>query len=256
MFVVQPLVGKMILPTLGGTPAVWNTCMVFFQAVLLVGYAYTHSLSTWSNRRLQVAAHCVVLLLPLLLLTLPFSLGDCEPTVTHNPVWDVLWLLLGMVGLPFFVVATSAPLLQRWFTYTGHPAADDPYFLYGASNLGSMLALVLYPVLVEPFFAIENQSWLWTVGYGMLVALVVAAGFLVWRRAPAVLAAGQTSEVLQTFEVSASAASTAIHVRKKSHKGRPKQGPADSRLAAKLPPPTEDVRWRCAGLGALPLAAM
>src|SRR5262245_12880981 len=156
----------MVLPKLGGTPAVWNTCMVFFQAVLLVGYAYTHSLSTWSNRRLQILVHLGVLLLPFV--ALPFALGDWTPPVSQNPVWAVFWLLLGLVGLPFFVVATSAPLLQKWFTYTGHPTADDPYFLYGASNLGSMLALVLYPVAVEPYFSLDDQSWLWAVGYGML----------------------------------------------------------------------------------------
>src|SRR5437870_5353265 len=182
LFLVQPLIGKMILPTLGGTPAVWNTCMVFFQAVLLVGYAYTHSLSTWSNRRLQVIVHLCLLALPFV--TLPFALGDWEPSLEHNPVFAVLWLLLGLVGLPFFVVATSAPLLQKWFTHTGHPAAKDPYFLYGASNLGSMLALVLYPVAVEPFFSLETQSVLWTIGYGMLVVLVAACGLIVWWTSP------------------------------------------------------------------------
>src|SRR5438105_11068749 len=92
LFLVQPLCAKMILPSLGGTPAVWTTCMVFFQAVLLVGYAYTHSLSTWNKRRLQIVVHLLVLLLPFA--ALPFALGDWEPPVTHNPVWAVLWLLL------------------------------------------------------------------------------------------------------------------------------------------------------------------
>src|SRR6266404_3319546 len=143
LFLVQPMVGKMVLPSLGGTPAVWNTCMVFFQGVLLVGYAYTHTLSAQSRRR-QLLAQFAILALPFLVL--PFSLGNWSPPADHNPVQSVLWLLLGMVGLPFFVVATSAPLLQRWFASTGHPAAKDPYFLYSASNLGSLLALLSYPL--------------------------------------------------------------------------------------------------------------
>src|SRR5437016_11935311 len=101
----------MVLPSLGGTPAVWNTCMVFFQAVLLVGYGYTHTLSTWQSRRRQLLMQFAILALPFLVL--PFSLGRWEPPAGQDPVAAVLWLLLGMVGLPFFVVATSAPLLQR-----------------------------------------------------------------------------------------------------------------------------------------------
>src|SRR5262249_36483273 len=113
-----------------------------------------------------------------------FALGEWMPPSDHNPIFAVLWLLLGMVGLPFFVVATSAPLLQKWFAATGHQAAKDPYFLYGASNLGSMLALLLYPVLVEPFLDLDSQRVVWTIGYALLVALVAGCGYLVWR-APA-----------------------------------------------------------------------
>jgi hypothetical protein len=182
LFFVQPLVGKMILPRLGGTPAVWNTCMVFFQFVLLVGYAYTHTLSTWRNHRHQLLMQLVILCLPFLVL--PFALGDWTPPPESNPVFSVLWLLLGMVGLPFFVVSTSAPLLQRWFGMTGHPAARDPYFLYGASNLGSMLALLLYPLAVEPTWAVETQAWLWTLGYGAFALLVVGCIAIVWNRSP------------------------------------------------------------------------
>jgi len=179
LFLVQPMVGKMVLPRLGGTPAVWNTCMVFFQGVLLVGYGYTHSLSAWKGRRTQIVAQFAILALPFLVL--PFSLGSWSPPAESNPALAVLWLLLGMVGLPFFVVATSAPLLQRWFAATDHPAARDPYFLYGASNLGSMLALLLYPILIEPNFTLEGQTVLWTVGYALLVLMVAGCGFMVWR---------------------------------------------------------------------------
>lgn len=187
LFFVQPLVGKMILPRLGGTPAVWNTCMVFFQAVLLVGYAYTHTLSTWQNQRRQLIAQLALLFLPLVVL--PFSLRDWTPPTETNPVLSVLWLLLGLVGLPFFVVSTSAPLLQRWFGLTGHPAAKDPYFLYGASNLGSMLGLLAYPILIEPAFDVPMQAWLWTAGYSLFALLVAGCVALVWNRPPEVMLA-------------------------------------------------------------------
>src|SRR5262249_53707529 len=114
-------------------------------------------------------------------LVLPFSLGEWNLAGGQFPVLAVLWLLLGMVGLPFFVVATSAPLLQRWFATTGHPAAKDPYFLYRASNLGSRLALVSYPILAEPYFTLQTQTILWAVGYGILAALVIGCGIIVWK---------------------------------------------------------------------------
>lgn len=179
LFFVQPLIGKMILPRLGGTPAVWNTCMVFFQGILLVGYAYTHTLSTRYSKRRQLIAQLALLLLPLLVL--PFGLGTWTPPTESNPILSVLWLLLGLVGLPFFVVSTSAPLLQRWFGMTGHPAAKDPYFLYGASNLGSMLGLLAYPILVEPLFDVPTQAALWTVGYGLFALLVAGCVAAVWK---------------------------------------------------------------------------
>jgi hypothetical protein len=181
LFLVQPMVGKMILPQLGGTPAVWNTCMVFFQAVLLVGYTYTHSLTTWCSRRTQLLVQLAILVMPFAFFVLPFSMGSWQPPGDANPILSVLWLLLGMVGLPFFVVATSAPLLQKWFADTGHAASKDPYFLYGASNLGSMLALVLYPLAVEPLFDVDRQTELWTIGYSLLAVLVAGCVALVWR---------------------------------------------------------------------------
>src|SRR5262249_4384076 len=149
LFLVQPMIGKMILPYLGGTPAVWNTCMVFFQAALLAGYAYAHATTSWLGVRKQAILQTVVLLLPLLVLPVGVIPG-LIPQGGPNPTWGVLALLAASVGLPFFVVSTSAPLLQKWFAGTGHRMADDPYFLYGASNLGSLLALVSYPALVEP----------------------------------------------------------------------------------------------------------
>jgi SAM-dependent methyltransferase len=186
LFVVQPMVGKMILPLLGGTPAVWNTCMVFFQAALLAGYAYAHATTRWLGVSRQAAVHLMVMGLPLVFLPLGVDARLLRGGEA-NPVFDVLWLLSISVGLPFLVVSATAPLLQKWFTATGHPAARDPYFLYAASNLGSMLALLGYPVLVEPTLPLRGERWLaqtrlWTFGYVALVVLVALCAVVLWRR--------------------------------------------------------------------------
>ena len=181
LFLVQPMIAKMILPTLGGTPAVWNTCMVFFQAALLAAYAYAHSAPSWLGARRQIWVHALLLLVPFAVL--PLAVRGWTPPSEGNPIFWLLALLGVSVGLPFLLVATSAPLLQRWFADSGHPAAKDPYFLYGASNLGSMLALLGYPTLVEPYFSLATQSYLWTFGYGLLVVLIIACGLWTTRTA-------------------------------------------------------------------------
>jgi hypothetical protein len=194
LFLVQPMIGKLILPKLGGTPQVWNTCMVFFQMVLLAGYAYTHTISTRLSLRKQLMLHGTLLLLPLAVLVVPwqeilpgsllpqgpFDVSQWTPSLGGNPILSALAILFTIVGLPFFVVSTTAPLLQKWFVHTGDPAAKDPYFLYGASNLGSMLALLAYPALIEPFARLQTQTWIWTAGYVLFVVFVLAAVALVW----------------------------------------------------------------------------
>jgi spermidine synthase len=184
LFLVQPMVGKMILPMLGGSPAVWNTCMVFFQAMLLAGYAYAHASTSWIGARRQAVLHLFVLAVPFIVLPIVVN-KNMAPGGESNPVFGVLWLLLVAVGLPFFVVSASAPLLQKWFATTAHPAARDPYFLYAASNLGSMLALAAYPWFVEPTILLVQQSWLWMFGYGLLAALTAGCAVLMWRSRPA-----------------------------------------------------------------------
>ncbi|MCI0680902.1 MAG: hypothetical protein L0Y71_02260 [Gemmataceae bacterium] len=186
LFLVQPMIGKMILPKLGGTPQVWNTCMVFFQTILLAGYAYTHFVSTRLKLRQQLLVHGILILLPFLVLGVlrePFDLQGWTPDLGVNPIPSALYILLVIVGLPFFVVSTTAPLLQRWFSYSGHPAARDPYFLYGASNLGSMLALLCYPALIEPIFRLHEQTMIWTGGFVLLVVTVFACIAFVWKPA-------------------------------------------------------------------------
>jgi hypothetical protein len=185
---MQPMVGKMILPLLGGTPAVWSTCMVFFQAALLGGYAYAHASTAWLRVSRQAILHMAVLALPLAVLPLAVNPAFLRGGET-NPVLDVLTLLSVSVGLPFLVVSATAPLLQKWFTHTGHPAARDPYFLYAASNLGSMLALLGYPTLVEPRLHLRGAGWLsqtqlWSLGYLVLAVLTALCALTLWRRAP------------------------------------------------------------------------
>ncbi|MGH7775255.1 MAG: spermidine synthase [Candidatus Binatia bacterium] len=180
LFLVQPMFAKMVLPLLGGTPAVWNTCMVFFQAALLTGYVYAHATTAWLGVRRQALLHVGVLLLPLLVLPIGVPMGWSAP-VEGRPILWLLGLLGVSVGLPFFVVSASAPMLQKWFADTGHRSAKDPYFLYGASNLGSLLALVGYPLLMEPRLRLAEQGWVWAGGYGLLVVLILGCAMLLWR---------------------------------------------------------------------------
>jgi hypothetical protein len=172
LFWIQPLVAKMMLPLLGGAPAVWNTAMMFFQLLLLAGYGYAHLLTTRVRSVHQPWVHGAVMLSALAVL--PVGIGQALPSAAVSPI---LWLtgrLLACVGLPFFALAASAPLLQSWFVRTGHDRATDPYFLYGASNLGSLLALIAFPLLFEPWLTLGNQGHLWTMIYGVLIVLVGA----------------------------------------------------------------------------------
>jgi SAM-dependent methyltransferase len=180
LFMVQPMFARMVLPLLGGSPSVWNTAQVFYQVALLLGYGYAHLSSSRLRPRRQVLLHGLLLLLPLLVLPIGVPGGWSPPTST-SPIGWLLALLAVAVGLPFLVVATSSPLLQSWFARSGHPAAADPYFLYAASNIGSMLALLGYPTVIEPALRLRDQSLVWSGGYILLLLLVLACGATVWR---------------------------------------------------------------------------
>jgi spermidine synthase len=166
LFLVQPMVSKMMLPHLGGSPNVWNTCMCFFQAMLLLGYAYAHWLTTRFGGLAQAAIHAAVL--GAAALFLPFDLTTQLPPAEGSPVPWLIARLATTVGPPFFAISATAPLLQRWFSRTDHPAAGDPYFLYAASNAGSLLALLAYPLIVEPALPLWQQSRDWSFGLGLL----------------------------------------------------------------------------------------
>ncbi len=179
LFLIQPLFGKMLLPLLGGAPSVWNTAMLFFQSLLLAGYAYAHGTARWLNIRVQALVH--IALLVLFVGVLPIAIPDgWAPPATGNPSFWQLGLMAVVVGGPFFVLSGSAPMLQHWFAHTEHKDSHNPYFLYAASNLGSVTALLAYPVLIEPVFGLTEQTTQWAWGYGALIVLVVLSAWLAW----------------------------------------------------------------------------
>lgn len=185
LFMVQPMVARMALPKLGGAPAVWNSAMLVYQALLLGGYAWAHWLGRFPVQR-QLWLHGALLLFAILFL--PVGLAALTPPSDDDVFLFVPMLLLASVGPILFAVSAQAPLIQRWFA-TGAPGAN-PYALYAASNLGSFGGLIAYPLLVEPTLELSSQSWGWTGFYILLVALTISCGWLVSRAAPAAAPAG------------------------------------------------------------------
>ncbi len=192
LFSVQPLFTKMVLPRLGGSPAVWSVAMVFFQSLLLAGYAHAHYLTQIRSRTVAVVVHLALLLIAWLTLPLSIAGGWGEPPTSGYAFW-LLGLFAVSIGLPFFALAANNPLLQAWFVRTGHPDGPDPYFLYASSNIGSFLALLSYPVLLEPMFTLRTQNLLWSTGYGVLIVLIAGCGWLLLT-SPATAAVGGTAK--------------------------------------------------------------
>lgn len=179
LFAVQPMFTKMVVPRLGGAASVWSVAMVFFQATLLAGYAYAHLLARALTSRASVIVHLAVLASAVLVLPLHVAEGWDRPPETGESIW-LLIVFAASIGLPFFALAANGPLLQAWFARSGHPRAVQPYFLYAASNAGSFLALVSYPIVVEPLTRLGDQTRAWTVGYLILLALIAGCG--AWLR--------------------------------------------------------------------------
>jgi hypothetical protein len=181
MFIIEPMVAKMILPFAGGSRVVWNTSVLFFQASLLAGYLYAHCVSNWLGTPRHALVHLNLVLVAVLFL--PFALPvHWFVNERANPSTTIFAVLVCSIGLPFFVLSAGAPLLQKWFAQLKHPSARDPYFMYGASNLGSMAGLVAYLVLLEPNLTLSQQSHFWL--YGYLLLLLVTSGCILLSLQP------------------------------------------------------------------------
>ena len=182
LFVLEPLITRLVLPLLGGSASVWNTALLFFQTTLLVGYLYAHVL-TLAKPRWQLALH--VLVLGAALFFLPPAIGpDRIPDPADQPV---VWLLLALaasIGLPFLALAATAPLLQRWYSLGNYPGSKDPYFLYAASNIGSIAALLAYPTFIEPALGLQAQTRAWSVVFIGAAGLILVCGMLTIRGSP------------------------------------------------------------------------
>jgi spermidine synthase len=184
MFMIQPLFANTVLPLLGGSPAVWNTATMFYQSTLLLGYIYAHVVKTYLKPRAQAILHGVIALTPLLVLPIGVPQGWTPPT-EGTPVLWMLALLAVSVGLPFFVLSTTSSLIQAWFARSSVTGGRDPYFLYAASNVGSMLGLLVYPLVMQPVMRLHDQKNLWSAGYVLLALLLLGAIAAMWRTTPA-----------------------------------------------------------------------
>lgn len=182
LFSVQPMFTKMMLPSLGGSPAVWSVAMVFFQIMLLLGYLWAHALTRLFSLPIAAVAHLGLTAAAFVVLPLAWPASSAPSADGDQALWLVGAFAVS-VGLPFFALAGNGPLLQAWFARSGHRAAGDPYFLYAASNAGSFVALLAYPFLIEPFFGLRAQSLAWAWGFaGLLLALALCAGLALAAR--------------------------------------------------------------------------
>jgi hypothetical protein len=174
LFAIQPMIAKTLLPAFGGGSSVWTTCMLFYQSLLLLGYLYAHVLMTRFGRRSQMLIHSGVLVSALIV----GVLFDTPMAPEHASTFPVPWLILQLLlisGLPFFAISSAGPLIQGWFARTGHERAHDPYFLYAASNAGSLIGLLAYPLLFEPSFGLKAQRAYWLIGFGVFIVLAIFA---------------------------------------------------------------------------------
>src|SRR6188472_4011873 len=180
LFAVQPMFTKMVLPMLGGAPAVWSVAMVFFQTALLLGYAYAHLLSRTLKVARAALVHLAVLAVAALTLPIGIAHGFDMPPSSGVGLW-LVGLFAASIGLPFAALSASAPLLQSWFAASGHVQARNPYVLYAASNLGSFAALLAYPLALESLLTLRMQAWAWSVAFAGLAVLIAIAAVVAAR---------------------------------------------------------------------------
>ena len=190
LFQIQPLIARFILPWNGGTQAVWSTCLLFFQVGLLLGYSYAHLISKYLSPRKQIGTHLLLLGLSLFLMPIIPDAAN-KPTDANSPVLGIIMLLLTTVGLPYILISSTAPLLQKWFENT-YPL-KSPYRLYALSNLGSLLGLLTYPFLIEPNLGLNTQAIVWSIGYGFAFCTCGCAGWALYKSSPKNLAPHQVA---------------------------------------------------------------
>lgn len=199
LFWVQPMFGKLVLPLLGGTPAVWTAALLFFQTALLLGYLYAHILGSCLSLRAQISVHIAVLLASTMMLPVGISVDTIPPQGTM-PVFWLVGLFAMTVGFPYTAIAATSPLLQRWFSFSSHASAANPYQLYAASNAGSLLGLLGYPLLVEPLAGTALQTLLWSAGFVFLIGLIVLSGLSFLPTASGIITSASGSATPSTFD--------------------------------------------------------
>jgi hypothetical protein len=179
LFVVEPMFAKMVLPLLGGSPAVWNTCVLFFQGMLLLGYLYAHLGPRLLGVRRHAVFHLVAVLLSLL--ALPITLHTIGPPPTSaSPIGWLIQVLTLSLGIPFLLLSSTGPLMQQWFSAAHRTGKPDPYFLYSASNAGSLLGLLAYPGIIEASLPLTGQGHVWAEGYALFVVFIAVCALALW----------------------------------------------------------------------------
>jgi spermidine synthase len=191
LFQVQPLIAKLILPYFGGGAAIWTACLLFFQAFLLLGYFYAHCLTQLKSVKLQLTIHLGLIVSSVLFLPIGINMFT-ETSLVNSPLMNILFLLATSIGLPYFILSSTGPLIQRWLTYV--EVGKLPYQLYSLSNLGSLLALLSFPFLFEPLLSTSQQSTYWTLGYAFYALLIIS---LLWKMSKLTLntSARKTTEI-------------------------------------------------------------
>lgn len=240
LFMAQPMFARQVLPLVGGAPAVWNTCQVFFQLALLVGYLYAHFSTQSLGTRRQAVLHLLLILPPLL--CLPLTIGNSlAPNPESNPSPWLLSLMLGTVGPPFLALSATAPLVQRWFVIARKSAAQDPYSLYVMSNCGSLAALIAYPFLIEPNSTLRTQTVAWAAGYGVWICCLAGCAYFVWLGKETVVPIAEPIE-------------PPVHVESSKKKGK-RAAQHEAAVTAPIVP-TRALRWHWLALAGVPVAWM
>lgn len=199
IFQVQPLISKYILPWFGGTPGVWSVCMLFFQVMLFAGYAYAHLTIRHLSPGRQVGLHLLLLLMAVAILPITPD-GLWKPTGNEDPTWRILCMLLASVGLPYFILSSTGPLVQAWFS-RAYPDAS-PYRLYSLSNIGSILGLVTYPFVVEPVWTTETQAGVWSLGFVVFAVSCTTCAWTMWRASGSIAETSRVSPDVTSETVS------------------------------------------------------